>query len=44
MQFYLKLWTCNMSGTWHLEESTNNVGERDVGHEDEQEKMHCPST
>lgn len=32
-----------MSGTWHMQGSTNNVGERVVGQEDEQEKMHFPS-
>lgn len=33
-----------MSGTWHMQRSTNNVGEGAVGREDEQEKMHFPST
>lgn len=33
-----------MSGTRHMQRSTNNVGEGAVGQEDEQEKMHFPST
>lgn len=38
----LKLRISNMPGTWRMQESANNVGERVVWHEDEQGKMHFP--